>query len=107
MVKQLKNIKLFLKEGAFEIINLLEHSNKPIQYKEITFTKNNLRGNFLSSKTISQRLKELETNEIIKKEFIKTNSKTRFGYAITDYGRKSMDILKETQNKFETLKEKY
>ncbi len=98
--------KLFSYQGNFEILDYLSKNNKPIRYSELKTIKNLVRGNYLSSKTIVRRLKELEQEDIIKKELVDPKRSSAVGYKITDFGSKAIDVFKETESKLEVLSNK-
>jgi len=103
MKKDYERLSFYFMKGNIEILKYLEN-NSPIQFKDIRNLTNPKTKKKFSSRTVSLRLKELEesgdvTNEII----LSKNKKKSIGYTITDKGKKSLEILRETQAKFEKL----
>lgn len=103
MEKKENILSFYLTKGNLEILAFLEN-NSPVQFKDIRNLTNPKTSKKFSSSTVSKRLKELEFNGDIKNEIVKSIFKRKsIGYAITKKGKKSLEILRETQTKFEKL----
>ena len=81
-----KIITILSKKGTFKILNLLAEA--PKRYNE-------LRKTVSSDKTLSQRLKELESGQLIETISQKSGSRSFIHYRITDKAVKIMAKVKE------------
>lgn len=102
MAKKENILSFYLSGGNLEILAFLEN-NSPIRFKEIRNLTNPDTSRKFSSRTVALRLKELEKNGDIKNEIVSNQKRKSIGYAITEKGKKSLEILRETQSKFEKL----
>lgn len=103
MVKNQANyLSFYLGKGNFEVLKSLEQT--PMKFKDLRNLINPITQKKYSSRTIALRLKELESTGDIQNAILTKPRKT-VGYQITDKGKKALRILKETQEKFEKLKE--
>jgi len=100
-----KTYKVFSYQGSFEIFDFISNSLKPVRFNELKSIKNQLRGNYLSSKTIDERVKDLEKENIIKK--VPDEKNRYFGYIVTDEGREKINIVRETEEKLSKIDRKY
>ena len=103
MKNEYKKLSFYFSNGNIEILEFL-NNNSPIQFKDIRNLTNPKTRKKFSSRTVSIRLKELEENGDIENRIIKNKNKRKIiGYSITEKGMKSLNIIKETQSKFEKL----
>lgn len=99
-----KNISNFIfSQNTLIILDYIKNQNKPIQFKELRDIKNPKTNKKFSSATVSKTLKELEENKLIDNEIIKIQKRKTLGYITTEKGNKTINLLKETQEKLEKL----
>ena len=105
MRKKQNILSFYLLKGNVEILKFLDN-NSPMQFKDIRDITNPKTSKKFSSRTVSLRLKELENSGDIKNEIVINSKRKSIGYAITEKGRQSLEIIRETEKKFEKLKKK-
>lgn len=96
-------LSLFLSKGNMEILKFLENQEIPIKFKELRELENPNTKKKYSSATIATSLKELEQKDIITNEIKIKNKKKIIGYSITSKGKKTLSILRETEEKLKKL----
>ncbi len=94
---------LILSKSNLEIIKELQKSKTPLQFKDLKTLTNPKTTKKYSTRTISESLKELEENFLITNEIVTKNKRKTLGYAITQKGEKTLEILKEAQSKYEKI----
>lgn len=104
MDTQIDTLSLLVARGNLEILKSLENSKKPLQFKHLRELINPDTSRKFSSSTIAQRLKDLEGLGTITNEIISANRRKSVGYTLTDTGKKTLLILRETETKLEKLK---
>ena len=105
MTKEIKTytIPILFSKSNFEILKLLQKKSEPIQFKELKFIKNPQTTKTYSTRTIAASLKELEEKGLIENQIIKNKTKKSLGYQLTNTGKKTYLILKETEEKLKKL----
>lgn len=98
-----KYFNFYALKGNLEILKYLNNSKKPEQFKNLRNLINPNTTKKFSSKTIAQRLNELEEKGIIGNVIIIDKRKKYVGYTLTDKGKNTYEILKETAEKLEKI----
>lgn len=98
------NFNTLFSKSTIKIIEELQKSTQPLQFKDFKTLENPKRNNGkYSSRTISESLKDLEEIGLIENQIITKNKRKTFGYSLTKKGKETFNILKEAQSKYEKL----
>jgi DNA-binding HxlR family transcriptional regulator len=96
-------LSVLAQNGTKEILEALNNSKEPLQFKDLRKLVNPKTGKPFSSSTISGKIKILEEIETIENAITTTKKRKHLGYAITDMGKESLKIFNETHEKLEKL----
>lgn len=98
-----ENLDYFALNGNLVILESLYNSSRPMQFKELRDLVNPRTNKKFSSSTIALKLKELENKGVIENEVYKDKKKKVVAYSISNRGKETYLVLKETEEKLKKI----